>query len=113
MGIIEIILMWITILILPLLLVILGLILWKKTPTPNWLFGYRTKKALSDEKTWFVANKLYGKIVFLVGVIDLIILIPTLILTLPNHLAVMLTIFLILVTLTIIVSIIIVETKIK
>jgi len=36
---------------------------------PNRLYGFRTKKTLSDEKIWYPANKYAGKIMIITGII--------------------------------------------
>lgn len=109
----EIWLVSILIMILPMVFVIAGLILWMKTPLPNTLFGYRTKKSLSDSETWFKTNQLYGKFAFIFGIIGIVILIPTLIFTLLDKPNITLTIFLAYTVLSLVIPIVVVEIKIK
>ncbi|MGI6782033.1 MAG: SdpI family protein [Acholeplasmataceae bacterium] len=108
-----IMLIWISILIVPVIFIIMGLILWKKTPKPNTILGYRNKKTLSNDKIWYYANQLYGIIAVIAGIIDLLILIPMLILSIPNHLLALLIVFLIVITASIVIPILIVEREIK
>ena len=35
---------------------------------PNYLYGFRTKKTLSDEKIWYPANKYAGKVLIYAGI---------------------------------------------
>ena len=59
----------------PISLIIFGYLMWKKTPQEiNYTYGYRTKKSMKNIDTWKYANKLCGKIMFVMG---LIITIPT------------------------------------
>ena len=55
--------------------ILFGYLMWKKTPQKiNYTYGYRTKKSMKNIDTWNYANKLSGKIMFVMG---LIITIPT------------------------------------
>jgi len=36
---------------------------------PNYFYGFRTKKTLSDEKIWYPANKYSGKTLIYAGVV--------------------------------------------
>ena len=47
---------------LPIASVICGLILWKATPQPNSLFGYRTRRSLQSGSAWIFAQKTAGRL---------------------------------------------------
>jgi uncharacterized membrane protein len=104
---------WIGILIIPIALIVTGLILWQKTPKLNKVFGYRTSKTLSNEETWTTANKFWGMLSFIIGIIDLIILIPTLILTIPDKYWISLVVFGVVAIASFVVPIVLVERKLK
>lgn len=36
---------------------------------PNYLYGFRTPKTLSDERIWYEANRASGRAMFLAGVV--------------------------------------------
>ena len=40
---------------------------------PNMLYGFRTKKTLSDEKIWYASNKYAGKVMIWCGAVMVII----------------------------------------
>ena len=62
-------------LLIPISLIVFGYLMWKKTPQEiNYTYGYRTDKSMRNIDTWNYANKLCGKIMFIMG---LIITIPT------------------------------------
>lgn len=42
----------------------------RKVP-PNWAYGYRTRKTLSDPKIWYQANHLFGKDFLISGLLTL------------------------------------------
>jgi uncharacterized membrane protein len=43
----------------------------KKVP-PNWIYGCRTKKTLSDPILWYEANHIFGKDFFISGLLTFI-----------------------------------------
>jgi uncharacterized membrane protein len=43
----------------------------KKVP-PNWIYGYRTKKTLSNPTIWYEANHVFGKDFFISGLLTFI-----------------------------------------
>lgn len=81
----AILLLWIAILLIPVAMSILGIIVLVKKPKQNRVFGYRTKRTLSNEKTWELANKLWGKYALIFGLLISIVLIPILYYTIPKH----------------------------
>ena len=50
-----------------LLLLLLGIPLAKGKVRPNRLYGFRTKKTLSDESVWYIANRYAGKFMMKTG----------------------------------------------
>ena len=67
--------LFICLFLIPISLILFGYLMWKKTPQEiNYAYGYRTKKSMKNIDTWNYANKLCGKIMFVMG---LIITIPT------------------------------------
>ena len=64
-------------LLIPIALILFVYLIWKKTPKEiNSIYGYRTKKSTRNIDTWNYANKICGKIMFIMGII---ITIPTII----------------------------------
>ena len=64
-------------LLIPIALILFVYLIWKKTPKEiNSIYGYRTKRSTRNIDTWNYANKLCGKIMFIMGII---ITIPTII----------------------------------
>ena len=62
-------------LLIPISLILFGYLMWKKTPQEiNYTYGYRTDKSMKNIDTWNYANKLCGKIMF---IMCLIIILPT------------------------------------
>ncbi|MCL2786472.1 MAG: SdpI family protein [Methanomassiliicoccaceae archaeon] len=52
---------------------IFGLILYKRPPKKiNALYGYRTKRSMSDQKLWDFSQRYSGKLMFTAGVISVI-----------------------------------------
>lgn len=76
------------ILLVPFIMTILAVVVLVKKPKQNKIFGYRTRRTLSCQKTWELANKLWSKCAFICGVFGLIILSMILYFTVPNHLIV-------------------------
>lgn len=63
-----------TIFIIPLLLVFIGFLMFKKPPKKiNWSIGYRTRKSMVNEKVWKFANQYTGKLWIKIGIIMFII----------------------------------------
>ncbi|MBR1663070.1 MAG: SdpI family protein [Ruminococcus sp.] len=60
-------------LIMPLLLMVSGHILYSREVPRQSAFGYRTHMAMINDDTWEFANRLFGKKVFRLGVIEIII----------------------------------------
>lgn len=56
----------------PLALIPLSIPLVLEKIKPNWWYGFRTKKTLSDPKIWYPANKYSGKLMLIAGLITLI-----------------------------------------
>jgi|GEM_PF-774342 len=65
--------MWSLVLVVSLLLILLGYLLFYKTPTFNNWIGYRTKSSKSNLKAWNYANKITGKVLLSCGCISLLI----------------------------------------
>ncbi|MDR2828496.1 MAG: SdpI family protein [Acholeplasmatales bacterium] len=74
---------FIVILPIPIIKIVLGSILYFKTPKMNRYFGFRTKKAYFNDDTWFYSNNLFGKIFFYSGIIETILFIPLIIFIMP------------------------------
>lgn len=55
-----------------LLLIVLGIPLLLGKIKPNNIYGFRTKKTISDEKIWYPANKYSGKLMVFAGIIIII-----------------------------------------
>lgn len=63
-----------SIFIIPLLIIIIGILMYKIPPSkPNWFIGYRTRRSMKDEKVWEVANRFCGKVWMIIGLIMLFI----------------------------------------
>jgi hypothetical protein len=69
----------------PIIKIIFGYVLYFKTPKMNRFFGFKTRKAYTNEDTWFFANNLFGKILFYTGIIETI-LFALFIFLIPNAL---------------------------
>lgn len=60
--------------IVPIVMMVLGLFLWKLTPKrESQIYAYRTKMSLINDDTWYTANKMAGKAWFFAGVITLVV----------------------------------------
>lgn len=46
----------------PLIIMIIGIIIWKNPPQFGEDFGYRTKLSQKSEQMWFIAQAAYGKL---------------------------------------------------
>ena len=53
-----------------LLMVLLGLPMAFNAVKPNWIYGFRTQKTLSDESIWYPANQYAGKALLLAGAVS-------------------------------------------
>ena len=63
-----------TIFMIPLLIIFVGFLMFKKPPKKiNWLIGYRTKKSMNNKNTWIFAHKYCGRLWIKIGLIMLII----------------------------------------
>lgn len=49
--------------------VILGIPLLFEKIKPNWIYGFRTPKTMSDKKIWYDANKYSGRDLIIIGFI--------------------------------------------
>ena len=57
-----------SVLIIPLVMVVLGIVGWACPPKEaNWYLGYRTRRAMGTEDSWFFAQKLRGMIWTIAG----------------------------------------------
>lgn len=74
------ILLIVVIMLFPVMKIIFGAILAYKTPSLNWVFGYRTPRSMKNDEAWLYANKLAGKIWLVMGPIEIMIFIPLVIL---------------------------------
>ncbi len=105
-----------TVFLIPLLIVVVGFLLFKFPPSkPNWFIGYRTSKSLKDKKTWKEANNYCGKLFLMVGLFELIFSVVLLVL---NYLSVnfsetVLSIVIIIQLLPMLVTVVLVEKKIS
>ena len=60
--------------IIPLMILVIGYLMNKFPPKKvNWFVGYRTRKSMSDENIWKVANKYCGKLWINIGFIMIIV----------------------------------------
>lgn len=59
-------------LLIPLVLIPVSIPMILEKIKPNWWYGFRTTKTLSDEKIWYPANKYAGKLMLASGIISLI-----------------------------------------
>ena len=57
---------------LPLLLIPLAIPMMLERVRPNWWYGFRTRKTLSDEGIWYKANAYAGSALLLAGVVTLV-----------------------------------------
>ena len=63
-----------SILIVPLMLIIVGFVMYKRPPKKiNWIIGYRTRKSMRDKKKWKKANQYCGKLWIIIGFLTTII----------------------------------------
>ena len=60
--------------IIPLMILVIGYLMNKYPPKKvNWFVGYRTRKSMSDENIWKVANEYCGKLWLKIGLIMIIV----------------------------------------
>ena len=64
--------LWSITLFLNLLIIVLGGLIAFKTPKINSIYGYRTRRSMSDETSWNLANKLAGRIMFITGIVGVV-----------------------------------------
>lgn len=75
--------MFVSNLLTPLLMIVMGHIMWKHSPQNiNTIFGYRTKRSMKNMDTWKFAHEYCGKLWWKLG---WIMLIPTIIAQLPFY----------------------------
>lgn len=101
------------ILMVPVITIILAVVVLVKKPKQNKIFGYRTKRTLSCEKTWELANKLWGECALICEVLGLVVLSVILYFTIPNHLIIGCITSAFLIIITGIIPIIFVEVNIR
>ncbi len=49
--------------------VVLGIPLYLQKIKPNYIYGYRTRRTLSDERIWYAANKYFAKLFIISGIV--------------------------------------------
>lgn len=69
-------------LLIPLLMIIIGFLMYKHTPKSiNWVYGYRTKRSMKNMDTWKFAHDYCGRLWFKIGFIllalSIIAMLPT------------------------------------
>ena len=62
-----------SILLLPIVMILCGILMYKCAMTRNHMVGYRTLITLKNDKIWKYANKLMGKIWLIIGLLLLLI----------------------------------------
>lgn len=69
---------WIFDLMIPLMMIILGYLLYKRPPKfINYILGYRTRRSMSSQENWLYANKRMGQLWFKVGWVLLVLVLLT------------------------------------
>ncbi len=81
-----------TVLLIPVIHIIFGILLWKKTPMINDLYGYRTKRSKASLEAWDYANKTTGVVWLIIGTIHLFVYVP-LVIILNDFLSYMIMLF--------------------
>lgn len=62
-----------TIYIIPVLIIIVGFLMYKYPPKkPNWVVGYRTRNSMKDKDVWGIANRYCGNVWIKLGSIMLV-----------------------------------------
>lgn len=106
-----------TVFLIPVLIMIVGFIMYKNPPKKiNWFVGYRTKNSMNNENAWIEANKYCGKLWMIVGLILFIISIIILILDIYkiiNFSEIILTVITLVQVVIMILPIFVVEKRIK
>ena len=106
-----------TLFLIPLLIMVVGFLMFKFPPKKiNWIIGYRTKSSMKNEQKWNKANKYCSKVWIKLGLLMSIISIILVSFTLFNLLTItenIITIIIILQVSTIVMSIYLIEKKIK
>lgn len=70
-------------LIIPLIMVIAGILMWKRCPkTINFLYGYRTERSMKNRDTWKFAHDHCGRLWLKIG---LLMLIPSALVYIPFY----------------------------
>lgn len=70
-------------LIIPLIMVIAGILMWKRCPkTINYLYGYRTERSMKNRDTWKFAHDHCGRLWLKIG---LLMLIPSALVYIPFY----------------------------
>lgn len=69
-----------TVFFLPVLEIVFGFLLAKKTPKINHFYGYRTTRSMASKEAWEYANKTTGKIWLFLGITQTISFVPMVIL---------------------------------
>ena len=67
-----------------LLLMLVALPLWLQKISPNWLYGFRTPRTVSNAALWYAANKVTGQDLFLAGLAQILMSLAALALSLPE-----------------------------
>ncbi|MDR2867135.1 MAG: SdpI family protein [Acholeplasmatales bacterium] len=107
---------WFQVIVIPLIILILGAILYFKTPKMNPHFGFRFRSAYQSSESWHYANKLTGKLFFYTGLVATIIYLPFIIILFPRKLGnafplALIPTFITVITLIVEISIILVKIK--
>ena len=105
-----------TVFLIPILIVVVGFLLFKFPPSkPNWFSGYRTNKSMKDEKAWKEAYNYCGNLFLIVGLFELVLSIVLLVL---NYLSIsfsdtILSIVVIVQLIPMLITVVLVEKKIS
>lgn len=67
-----------------LLITLVSLPLWRGKIRPNWFYGFRTPRTLSNEQLWNVANTTLGRDLAIAGLAQVAIAMAVLLLALPE-----------------------------
>ncbi|MCR5004515.1 MAG: SdpI family protein [Clostridiales bacterium] len=58
------------VLMIPVIMIVFGWIFMKKAPGKvNWVFGYKTKRSMTNEDTWAFAHKYIGRLWWICGLV--------------------------------------------
>ncbi|GEM_PF-4406467 len=61
----------ITVLVIPVVLIPLGLVMWRHPPRINSVFGYRTRRSMSSPAMWREAQPFAGRMLMTAGLVGL------------------------------------------